>query len=457
VAASPASSAAVARYVVKTDTVAAADAAAAHVQAAGGVVTNRYRLVFPGLSATTTAAEATALASRPGVVSVTPDAATKVAATQTDPPWGLDRVDQLFRPLDHRYSYDSTGSGVTAFVLDSGVRRTHTQFGGRVSGGYDFVSKDSDPSDCYGHGTSVAATIGGSTYGVAKQVKLVSVRVFDCAGQGYFSNLIAGADWVLGHRPSGRSVVNISGGGPAYALVDQAVQRLLSAGLPVVVSAGNDNTNACGSSPARVPGALTVAATDKTDTRAAFSSYGSCVDLFAPGVQVPSATNASDTGANYANGTSTSGAHVTGLLARLLQDPTVEVQYVDDYLLDGAVPGVVRDAHGSPNRQAFATNPWLLPPTMPQTVRVTADNANARATLSWAPPASNGGSPITGYRVSRDGTDSVGVGPWSTILPATARSQTFINLARGRTYTLTVEALSAYYLGEPATAQVVIP
>ena len=196
----------------------------------------------------------------------------------------MDRIDQRGRPGDLAYQFDTTGAGVTVFVIDTGIRLTHTEFGRRAVSGYDFVDRDADASDCYGHGTHVSGTIGGSTFGVAKAVTLVSLRVWDCNGSGTFSNMIAAMDWAVAHKPPGPSVINISGRGGAYQPMDDAVARTIAAGIPVVVAAGNDNDDACKYSPARAPGAITVGATDSSDNRASFSNYGTCEDMFAPGV-----------------------------------------------------------------------------------------------------------------------------------------------------------------------------
>lgn len=244
---------------------------------------------------------------------------------------------------------------MTAFVLDTGIRSQHSQFGGRVSSGYDFVDGDRVASDCNGHGTHVAGTIGGSTYGAAKGVHYVAVRVMNCEGEGWVSDIIAGLDWVVAHRPAGPSLVNLSLGGDAYPALDQAVERTVAAGIPVVVAAGNSGGDACDESPARAPHAITVAATDASDDRPYWSNYGRCIDLFAPGVGIRSASNTSNSSTEVMSGTSMAAPHVTGVVARYLQAyPVATPAQVSTALLSAATRDKVKDTDGSPNRMLYA-------------------------------------------------------------------------------------------------------
>lgn len=203
-------------------------------------------------------------------------------ATQSNATWGLDRIDQRNMPLNGTYVYNRTGSGVTAYVVDTGIRTTHTQFGGRARAGYTAINDGRGSSDCNGHGTHVAGTVGGSTHGVAKSVSLVAVRVLDCNGSGATSGIIAGLDWIRTNR-RGASVANMSLGGGASSSLDTATNNLWNSGVTVVVAAGNENQNACNVSPARASGVITVASSTSSDARSSFSNYGSCVELFAPG------------------------------------------------------------------------------------------------------------------------------------------------------------------------------
>lgn len=247
---------------------------------------------------------------------VEPDGIVTIGTTQSGATWGLDRVDQRNRPLSTTYRYTSTGAGVRAYILDTGIRYSHTEFGGRAVKGYDVFGGTGN--DCNGHGTHVAGTVGGKTYGVAKGVRLVAVRVLDCTGSGLKSGVIAGIDWVIAHRIK-PAVANMSLGGGPSSSEDQAVKNLIAAGVATTVSAGNQNQDACTRSPARVAAAMTIGATDKTDTKASFSNYGSCLDWFAPGVSITSAWSTSTTATATINGTSMAAPHTTGVAALYLQ------------------------------------------------------------------------------------------------------------------------------------------
>jgi subtilisin family serine protease len=290
----------------------------------GASVDHVYTSALSGFAVTLPTTAAAELAALPGVTSVEPDRPVQAAETQSDAPWDLDRVDQRALPLSSSYSYTATGAGVTAYVIDTGIRFSHQDFDGRAVSGYDAVDGGS-ADDCNGHGTHVSGTVGGSRYGVAKGVRLVAVRVLDCSGGGTTSGVIAGIDWVTAHHVDGApAVANLSIGGAASTAVDQAVQRSIADGVTYAVAAGNGDVvgtplDACNSSPARVAAALTVGATDATDAPASFSNYGDCVDLFAPGVEITSDWASSDTAANVLSGTSMATPHVAGVAALYLQ------------------------------------------------------------------------------------------------------------------------------------------
>ncbi|MHC3031532.1 S8 family peptidase [Acinetobacter nosocomialis] len=295
-----------------------------------------------------------AMKKNPQVLSVENDTVVNIdATTQTNPDWGLDRIDQKALPLNSTYSYSQTGSGTTAYIVDTGILSIHQEFSGRVLSGYTAISDGNGTTDCNGHGTHVAGTVGGTTYGVAKNVKLVPVRILGCDGSGASSNVIAGLDWILknGSKPA---VVNMSLGGAASSSLDSAVENLYNNGYVMVVAAGNSNTDACTSSPARTSNAITVAATDNTDTRASYSNYGSCVDIFAPGSQINSSWIGSNTATKVLNGTSMATPHVAGVVAELLQStPTATPQTITSNLLNQATSDVVKNPSGSPNRLLY--------------------------------------------------------------------------------------------------------
>ncbi|QLE85557.1 S8 family peptidase [Shewanella sp. Scap07] len=289
------------------------------------------------------------------LMSISPLAATN--ADQVSPTWGLDRVDQRDLPLDNNYHYDFDGSGVTAYVIDTGVLNSHSEFGGRSTSGYDFVDNDSNSTDCNGHGTHVAGTIGGATYGVAKNVNIVGVRVLGCSGSGSNSGVIAGINWVK-NNASGPSVANMSLGGGASQATDDAVNAAVAAGITFVVAAGNDNSNACNYSPARASDALTVGSTTSSDSRSSFSNYGSCLDIYAPGSSITSAWYTSNSATNTISGTSMAAPHVAGVAALYLDEtPSSSPTQVESKLISQSSSNKVSDAKaGSPNQLLFSLN-----------------------------------------------------------------------------------------------------
>jgi subtilisin family serine protease len=294
------------------------------------------------------------LSQDPRVDYIEADGVASVDTTQASPPWGLDRIDQASLPLSLTYSYTSTGNGVTAYVIDTGIRTTHVEFGGRASWGVDEI--DGTKQDCNGHGTHVAGTIGGSTYGVAKTVTLKAVRVLNCQGSGSWSQVIAGVDWVTADHIAGqRAVANMSLGGSLNSAVNQAVATSISDGVVYSIAAGNNSGNACNTSPAATPKALTVGASDINDHWASFSNFGACVDLIAPGVNVLSAWNSSDVSTNIISGTSMATPHVTGIAARLWSsNATFTPNQIIRKVKRGTTPGkIVGVPAGTVNKLAF--------------------------------------------------------------------------------------------------------
>ncbi len=351
--------------------------AAQAAEAQGATIHYTYSAAIRGFAATLPAQALNGLRHNPNVEYIEADQIVTLdgtqAATQTGATWGLDRIDQRNLPLSTTYTYNYTGSGVRVYIIDTGIRRTHTQFGGRAVHGYTAINDGRGSDDCNGHGTHVAGTVGGSTYGVAKSVSLVAVRVLDCNGSGTNSGVIAGVDWVTANRVR-PAAANMSLGGGASSALDTAVNNSINSGVTYAIAAGNSNANACNYSPARVAAAITVGSTTSTDARSSFSNYGSCLDIFAPGSSITSAWNTSDTATNTISGTSMATPHVAGVAALYLQANTgASPTAVRDAIVNGATTGVLTSiGTGSPNRLLYSllsggTSPTPTPTPVPPT------------------------------------------------------------------------------------------
>lgn len=325
---------------------------------AGGELIRTFARVFNGSVVFGTFTKMKALAKNPNVLFVEENLEVTTTAIQNSAPWGLDRIDQQALPLNSSFDDGGfQGANTKSYVVDSGIDPTNTDFEGRVTSGYDAVQDGVGTGDCNGHGTHVAGTIGSKTFGVAKKTSLIPVRVLDCAGSGYNSSVIAGLNWIAGNYVPGEpAVVNMSLGGPTSSALDEAVENLISRGITVVVAAGNNNLDACNYSPARTPAAITVGATTDVDARASYSNYGTCLDIFAPGTDIPSTW----LGANFyaiISGTSMAAPHVAGVIVRFLgQYPGLTPTQVINSIKTSSTKNLVTSAGtGSPNRLLYLT------------------------------------------------------------------------------------------------------
>jgi aqualysin 1 len=363
----------------------------------GGAPIFTYTKALKGFAARIPEQALDGLSRNPQIARIESDQTLQLSDAQHYADWGLDRLDQRSLPMDDYYNFSSSGAGVNVYIIDSGIRGTHTDFGGRVVGAFTGINDGYGTGDCLGHGTHVAGTVGGATWGVAKAVRLYSIRVVDCSGSATGSALLAGMDWVAKNRVL-PAVANMSLGGSVSATLNNAAQAMINAGVVTVAAAGNSSVDACTISPAALPAAITVAASTMYDVHAPFSNFGSCVDLYAPGISIQSASNTSDIASVLKTGTSMAAPHVAGAAALYLaQNPGASPAAVEAALIGNATTGVLTSVpSGTPNRLLFIGAGTVAQPEP-------APTPTPAPTSPTPPPTTTDQSPVAAFKVTCTG------------------------------------------------------